>query len=90
MTDYVEMPRETREYMGVTVRVNGAPVTTPVEVALAVTGARPTVWAPASVTPDGPAVLIADQLPGLYDVYARTTLPDGQVPVVECGAVLIT
>lgn len=89
MTD--RYPRETKEFVAVTVRRDGEPVVDPgvVEVALTKDRDRPTVWAAPTVVGGELRVLLEGRGPGLWHVWARVT-DSPEVAVVELGEVIIT
>ncbi len=84
MTSY---PRETVELIPVTVTVNGAPVTTGVQLCVTPDGARPTVWeAPYEL--DGRIGYMLDgtlQGDKAYRVWAKVT-DTPEIPVIDCGS----
>jgi hypothetical protein len=82
------IPRESVEYLPVTVTRNGVPVTGGVSFALTSAGQRPVEWTPAVVTQSGTAVLVGGQAPGRYNIWARVRDGDEQV-VVDAGVLVI-
>lgn len=82
-------PRETIEFIGVTVTVDGVSVTTGVGLSVTKFGIRPTIWI-APVTIDGRiGVMTETQDPGTYQVWARVT-DSPETPVILCGQYVIT
>lgn len=83
------IPRESVEFVPVTVTVDGATVTTGVELAVVQDGERPTVWA-APVTLSGQiGVMTGTYAVGTWRVWARVT-SNPEVPVVDCGYFRVT
>jgi hypothetical protein len=84
-----DYPRETIEFQPVTVTVDGAAVTTGVQLCVVPHGARPTGWA-APVTLDGKiGVMVEGLTPGLYDIWAQIT-SSPEIPVIDCGIISVT
>jgi hypothetical protein len=78
-------PRETVEFQPVAVTVNGTPVTTGVQFAIAAAGARPITWA-APVTLNAQiGVMVENLQPGVWHVWAQITSTP-EIPVIDCGA----
>lgn len=85
MTSY---PRETVEFIPVTVTVDGVQVTQGVEFAVVLGQARPTTWA-APTTLDGQiGVLISGLTPGSWVIYARVSASP-ETPVIKCGLIVV-
>jgi hypothetical protein len=82
-------PRETVEFIPVTVTVDGTPVTTGVQFAVVADGVRPTTFS-APVTLSGKiGVLISGLAAGNYRIWAQVTAAP-ETPVIECGYITIT
>lgn len=92
MTD--KFPRETVEHLPIGVTVKNAlgavvPITVDIETSLAPIGWRPSTWLPA-VTVDGlVGVMIQGLTRGSWTIFARVA-ESPEVPVMECGTVIIT
>lgn len=82
------IPRESVEYLPVTVTRNGVPVTSGVSFALTTSGQRPVEWTPAVITQSGTAVLVGGRPPGRFNVWARVIDGDEQA-VVEVDVIVI-
>ncbi|WP_193510498.1 hypothetical protein [Cryobacterium sp. BB736] len=82
MTNYY--PRETVEFLAVTVTVDGAPVTDNVEFCVTPVGERPELWDAPTVLDNRIGVMVQNQEPGNYRVWARVT-DNPEIPVVDCG-----
>ena len=82
------LPRETIEFLPITVTVNGANITTGVMFSTVIAPVRPTVWT-AAVTVNGTiGIVVSGAAPGLYTVYAKIA-GTGETPVMLCGQYLI-
>jgi hypothetical protein len=82
-------PRETVEFQAVSVAVDGAAVTTGVQLAVVPSGQRPDTWAdPTSL--DGKIGVMVDGLAvGYWHVWAKVTSTPEQ-PVIFCGSLQVT
>lgn len=87
----VSLPRESVEYVRLSMEVDGVPVTTGVEVAITAQGQRPETWTTAADV-DGPVVLIGvdpyDLAPGSWTVWGRYT-DAPEIPVTRLGVLII-
>lgn len=84
----ITLPRETKEFLPLTVYANDAP-TADFETAVMKWPARPTGWTPA-VTVDGEAGVIVDGLTvGTWTVWVRITTATESV-VVRAGTIEVT
>lgn len=85
----IELPRESVEFVPLTVTLDGKPVNQGIELATTQGSARPTVWAPATVL-DGKAGLVIDGLPvGEHIVWVRVSSAP-EAPVLRCARIRIT
>ena len=76
---------ETVQLVPVTVTLNDVAVEPDVvELAVALGGERPTVWAAPTVAGDVWGVLVTTPASGLYTVYARVA-SSPETPVIVCG-----
>jgi len=83
-------PRETTEFVPVTVTVDGVSVTSGVQFSITNGQTRPTVWME-SVTLDDQIgfMLTAPLTVGAYRVWAKVT-DSPEIPVIECGSYRVT
>jgi len=65
--------RETKQFHPVEVTLDGAPVTTGVELAVTTPGVRPTTWTEADTMGDKVGLMVQNMAPGPYTVWARVT-----------------
>ena len=82
-------PRETIEFIPVTVTVDGTPVTTGVMFSITRLHERPTVWVEPIILEDRIGVMTQHQTPGTYLVWAKVS-DDPETPVILCGAYVVT
>ena len=82
-------PRETVEFLAVTVKVDGVEVLEEVTFCVALSGARPGVFVAPSTLDGKIGVLITGLLPGYYVVWAKVT-SNPEIPVINCGAFQVT
>lgn len=66
-------PRETVEFVGITVALNGAVVTTGIQFAITTFEQRPTTWVAAVILDGKTGVMITGLAPGVYTAYAKIT-----------------
>lgn len=83
------IPRESTEYVYITVTRNGETVTDGMQFAITADNTRPTDWTPAVVVDGRTAVLVGGFEPGNYQAWARTSNGD-ESPVDMAGTILIT
>lgn len=83
----VTVPRETKEFLALTVESNGSP-TTNFETAVAKWPARPTTWQSAAVLGAEAGVIIENLSVGTYTVWVRVTTAQEAV-VVHAGTVIV-
>lgn len=84
----LSFPRETVEFLPVTVTVDGVVVTTGVQFAKTTGTNRPTTWV-AQYDLDGKiGILLSGETPGTYHLYAKVT-DAPEVPVIDCGSYII-
>lgn len=83
------IPRESREYLFVTVRQDTVVVTAGVRLAITAEDARPTEWVDATVISNATAILVDGLAPGRYRVWAEVSV--GSERIVEpAGTLIIT
>lgn len=82
-------PRETVEFVPVTVTVNGSVVTAGVEFAVVQDGARPSTWSAATSLSGSIGVLISGLTPGQWNIWARVSASP-ETPVINCGFITVT
>lgn len=82
-------PRETVEFIPVTVTVDGVEVTTGVTFSVVIDGTRPTVWTAPTTLNGKIGVLVSGLAVGAYHVFAKIT-SSPETPVVECGRFTVT
>lgn len=86
-----EIPRESVEFVAVTVLVDGSPaIGTEVELSVARITERPTTWAQPVQLDGKVGLLTGDYDAGSYTVWARVTAGGIEQPVVNCGRLTIT
>lgn len=78
-------PRESVEFLPVTVRVDGVTVTTDVEFSVVAAGARPGTFAAPTSLDGSIGVMVTGLDPGTYTVWAQVTSAP-ETPVVDCGS----
>lgn len=81
-------PRETVEFIPVTVTVDGVAVTVGVEFAVVKDGERPTSWSTPTSLDGKIGVLISGLTSGQWDIYARIAASP-ETPVVKCGFITV-
>jgi hypothetical protein len=86
MTGY---PRETVEFQGVTVTVNGTVVTTGVMFCLVPDGARPVTWVTPTTLSGAIGVMVTGLIQGTWRIFAQVT-SSPEVPVIDCGTITVT
>lgn len=88
-------PRETVEFVPVTITVDGVAVTSGVQFCVipAYDGDRPTVWSAATVLGNRIGfmtnTLTATKFPATFRVWAQVT-DSPEVPVIDCGTLQLT
>lgn len=82
-------PRETIEFIPVTVTVDGTPVTTGVMFSVTDWGVRPTIWTEPISLGDRIGVMTVTQPPGSYQIWAKVT-DSPETPVILCGGYVVT
>lgn len=85
----ISIPRESREFIPITVTVDGQPVTANVKVSTTPYGARPTVWVDPVTLGGRIGVMTTPGEPGIILVWAQVT-SSPEAPVVYCGAYQMT
>ena len=86
----MKFPQETKEFLPISVRLDGVEVTSGVEVCVTPPGTRPLVWTNPLVTDDGRlAVMVDGQAPGNWSVWAKVTTDD-EAAVIHCGMFKVT
>lgn len=82
-------PRETVEFLPVTITVDGAPVTTNVELSVVARTARPQTWTTPTTLDGQIGVMVEGYEPATYAVWARIT-DTPETPVIRAGEFIIT
>jgi hypothetical protein len=82
-------PRETVEFQGITVTVDGVEVLTGITVCIVAHGARPVSFVTPTTLSGKLGVMLTGLTPGTYDIYAKIVSAP-ETPVVDCGSVVIT
>lgn len=82
-------PRETIEFLPVTITVDGAAVTTGIEFSVNPLSTRPTTWSAPYILGLQSGILISGYTAGVYVVWAKVTAAPEAV-VVDCGQFTIT
>ena len=77
-------PRETNEFLPVTVTVNGVPVTSGVTFSSVLGDARPVTFVAAVVLGPLIGIQVVAKDVGLHTIFARVT-GAGETPVINCG-----
>jgi len=78
-------PRETVEFLFVTVKVGGVEVLTDVTLCVVASGTRPTEFVAPATLNGKIGVLITGLAPAYYAVWAKVT-SDPEIPVIDCGS----
>jgi hypothetical protein len=86
---HMSYERESIDFQPVTITVDGAAVTTGVQVALTPNGTRPTVWDNPVTVAGKIGVMVQGLTPGLYTIWAKVTSAP-ETPVLNCGYVNVT
>lgn len=81
-------PRETVEFIPVTVTVDGVSVTNGVDFAVVKDGERPTTWSTPTTLSGKIGVLISGLTTGQWDIYARVAASP-ETPVIKCGFIVV-
>lgn len=82
-------PRETVEFIPVTVTLDGVAVTDGVEFCVTESNARPVTWVAPVELDDLIGVMTDQQEPDTYTVWARVT-DNPEIPVILCGRYRVT
>jgi len=82
-------PRESVEFLPITIAIDGVPVTTGVEVLIGINGSRPSEWVTPTTLNGKIGVMIDGLAPGLYNIWAKIS-SSPETPVIDCGIVSIT
>ena len=82
-------PRESVEFLPVTLTLDGVAYTGGFEVCIRPYDTRPTGWVAAETVDGVKGIMVSGLTPGLYTVWARVS-DNPETPVVDCGFVLIT
>jgi len=82
-------PRETDEFLLITVTVDGVAVVDNVEFSTVIYGLRPETWAVAATLDGDIGIDVVDYEVGEYEVFARVTTVD-EMPVMSCGLFEVT
>jgi hypothetical protein len=81
-------PRETIEFLPITVTIDGVAVLTGVSFAKTTGAARPTTWVAAYSLDGKIGILLSGETAGTYHVYAKI-VDAPETPVIECGSYII-
>lgn len=82
------LPRETIEFLPITIMVDGVKVTNGVSLSSVIAPQRPIVWSPATLVGTNIGLIVSAPAPGLYTVYAKIA-GTGETPVILCGQYLV-
>jgi hypothetical protein len=83
-------PRETVEFLFVTVKLAGVEVQDNVTLCVALSGStRPAEWVEPSTLDGKIGILITGLIPGYYVVWAKVT-SNPEIPVIDCGTFHVT
>ena len=82
-------PRESIEFLPVTVTVDGVAVTAGVTFAVVASPARPTTFIAAVTAGATIGITVGTYPPGLYEVWAKV-VAGTETPVINCGNIRIT
>jgi hypothetical protein len=82
-------PRETVEFLPVTVTVNGVVTTTGVTFADVPSGTRPVTFTTPTTLSGRIGVMVQGYPPGARDIYAKVA-SNPEVPVIYCGTYTVT
>ncbi len=78
------IPRESLEFLPITVTVDGAPVTANVKVCVTGPSERPNTWVPPETVDGQIGVMTVPGTAGTFRVWAQVTdMPE--IPVIYCG-----
>ena len=86
-TDF--FPRETVEFLPVTVTVDGAAVTTGVTFAVVTLGTRPTTFVAPTTLGGKIGVMVGGYAAGYWQVFAKV-VSSPETPVIDCGYFSVT
>lgn len=81
-------PRETVEFLPVNITVDGAPVTSGVELSRTFGAERPTLWETPTSLGGKIGILLTAEATGYHTVWARITSAP-ETPVINAGTYLI-
>ncbi len=77
-------PRESVEFQGVPIYIDGALVTTNIEYAVTTPGSRPSTWVSATTLAGATGFMVSGYSVGTYQVWARVT-SSPEIAVIDCG-----
>lgn len=77
-------PRETVEFQGVPITIDGAVVTTNIEYCVVAPGVRPSTWVSATTLAGATGFMVSGKSVGTYQVWARIT-SSPEIAVIDCG-----
>ena len=77
-------PRETVEFQGVPVTMDGTVVTTNIEYCVVAPGVRPATWVSATTLAGATGFMVSGYAVGTYQVWARIT-SSPEIAVIDCG-----
>lgn len=83
-------PRETVEFQGVPITIDGTVVITNIEYAVTTPGARPATWVSATTLAGATGFMVQNYTtPATYQVWARIT-SSPEIAVIDCGTFAIS
>ena len=82
-------PHETTEYVTFDVTLDGALVTSGIQVSVVPEGTRPTVWTTPAIVNGKTAVLITGLTAGTWHIWARAS-SNPEFAILDCGYILLT
>lgn len=77
-------PRETVEFQGVPITMDGTVVTTNIEYSVVAPGIRPATWVSATTLAGKTGFMVSGYAVGTYQVWARIT-SSPEIAVIDCG-----
>ena len=77
-------PRETVEFQGVPITIDGIVTVANIEYCVVAPGSRPLTWIPAVTLAGNTGLMVQGRSVGTYQVWARVT-SSPEIPVINCG-----
>lgn len=77
-------PRETVEFQGVPITIDGVITTTNIEYCVVTPGTRPVTWVSATTLAGATGFMVSGKSVGTYQVWGRVT-SSPEIAVIDCG-----